>query len=51
VELDLKKPEPKGVPPVLLEEFESVTPLGIHEVKYYGQVSRSLQLFACRNLK
>jgi hypothetical protein len=51
VELDLKRPEPKGVPPVLLEEFGSVTPLGIHEVKYYGQVSRTLQLFACRNLK
>ena len=40
VELDLKKPATEGVPPVLLEEFESVTPLGIYEVKYYGRVSR-----------
>jgi hypothetical protein len=50
-ELDPRNPQPGRVPSVLLEEFESITPFGIYEVKYYGRVSRLLQLFACRNLK
>jgi 4-amino-4-deoxy-L-arabinose transferase-like glycosyltransferase/membrane-associated phospholipid phosphatase len=52
VELDLKKKaQPGSAPPELFRDFESVTPLGVYEVSYYGRVSRPIQLFACRNLK
>jgi 4-amino-4-deoxy-L-arabinose transferase-like glycosyltransferase len=38
-------------PRELVDEFESVSDLGVWEVKYRGRVFRRLQLFACRNLK
>jgi membrane-associated phospholipid phosphatase len=38
-------------PPLLLEEFETVTDLGSREVLYHKQVIRRFQFFACRNLK
>lgn len=41
-----------GPPPGrLLDEFESVTDLGLHEVLWKGRVLRHLQLFACRRLR
>lgn len=51
---DLYEPDPpsKGtVPREVLEEFESVTDLGVREIKERGQVLRRIRLFACRNLK
>jgi membrane-associated phospholipid phosphatase len=37
--------------PQLREEFESVTDLGVREVKLDDRVFRRVQLFACRNLR
>lgn len=42
-------PIPK--PPLMQEEFESVTDLGVQDVKFQGRVFRRIQLFECRNLK
>ena len=38
-------------PPILLEQFESVTELGVKEIKVGGRVLKRIQLFECRNLK
>ena len=38
-------------PPVILEQFESVEDLGVFDIKYRGRQMRTVQLFACRNLK
>jgi 4-amino-4-deoxy-L-arabinose transferase-like glycosyltransferase/membrane-associated phospholipid phosphatase len=49
-EIDPKKI--KGTPPPQLEaEFESVIPLERRDIKRHGQVFRSLQLYACKNLR
>lgn len=37
--------------PLLLQDFESVTPLGVFEARYKGRLYRPIQLFACRNLR
>ncbi len=37
-------------PPDLLEEFDSVSNLGVFDIQYRERVFRRLQLFACRNL-
>lgn len=53
-ETDLRASEdlpPPELPPVIVEEFESVTDLGLHEVEYRGRVFRRLRLFACRTLR
>jgi hypothetical protein len=50
-ELDRKKPDPKPAPQSLVDEFESVSDLGVRNVMYHGQLLRPLQFFACRNLK
>jgi hypothetical protein len=50
-ELDRKKPDPKPAPQSLVDEFETVTDLGVRNVMYHGQLLRPLQFFACRNLK
>jgi hypothetical protein len=50
-ELDRKKPDPKPAPKSLVDEFESVSDLGVRNVMYHGQLLRPLQFFACRNLK
>jgi membrane-associated phospholipid phosphatase len=50
---DLYGPTPPprgGIPKEVMQEFESVTELGIYDIKVRGQVLRRLQLFACRNL-
>jgi hypothetical protein len=51
IELDRKVPGPKPPPRSLVEEFESVTDMGVRNVMYHGQLLRPLQFFACRNLK
>jgi membrane-associated phospholipid phosphatase len=50
-ELDRKVPDPKPAPQSLVDEFESVTDMGVRNVMYHGQLLRPLQFFACRNLK
>jgi hypothetical protein len=42
---------PRGVPPELEREFESIVDLGIHDVTVRGRVLHRLQLFECRGLK
>jgi 4-amino-4-deoxy-L-arabinose transferase-like glycosyltransferase len=37
--------------PTMLRQFESVTDLGVHEIKVGDQVYKRVQLFECRNLK
>jgi len=37
-------------PPELREEFDSVSDLGVFDIKYRERGFRRLQLFACRNL-
>jgi hypothetical protein len=39
------------VPDVLLDEFESVTDMGLREVWWGGEVLWRVQLFACRGLR
>ena len=43
-------PPPIAVPPLLLQEFESVKDLGVQEIKLDKRVFRRVQLFECRNL-
>ena len=51
-ELSREDPRPQPPPARLLEEFESVTDIGITNVMYHGEfVLRPLQLFACRGVK
>ena len=42
---------PEPAPARLLSEFESVTDLGVTEIKYRNRVFHSIQLFECRNLR
>jgi Dolichyl-phosphate-mannose-protein mannosyltransferase len=44
-------PPPVMVPPVLLAEFDTVTDLGVHEVRVKGRIMKRVQLFECRGLK
>jgi len=44
-------PKPAKMPPFLVEHFESVTDLGVHEVKVGGRIFKRVQLFECRNLR
>ena len=50
-ELDGNATAPVPAPDFLLTEFESVTDLGIREVKYRRQLLHPLQFFSCRGLK
>jgi hypothetical protein len=43
-------PPPVHAPAMLLQEFDSVTDLGVHEIKVDGRVMKRVQLFECRNL-
>lgn len=43
------KPEPP--PAEITAEFESVTDLGLREIKYRGRVFHRIQLYACRHLR
>ncbi len=50
-ELDRDDPRPLPAPPRLLNEFDSVTDMGVRNVLYHGRLLRPLQFFACRGLK
>lgn len=43
--------QPQVPPKSLVESFESVKDLGIHEVHYRGRVFHHIQMFECRNLR
>jgi hypothetical protein len=45
------EPTPVATPPQLLQQFESVTNLGVQEIKVDGRIMKRLQLFECRNLR
>lgn len=46
-----KEPSPAGVSSILSQQFESVTNLGIQEIKVDGRILKRVQLFECRNLR
>jgi 4-amino-4-deoxy-L-arabinose transferase-like glycosyltransferase/membrane-associated phospholipid phosphatase len=46
-----KVPPPVPMPVLLLQEFDSVTDLGVQEIKLQGRVMKRVQLFECRNLR
>jgi hypothetical protein len=46
--MDRKEPE---LPPILKEQFKSVTPLGMRQALYKNSVFHWVQLFACRDLQ
>lgn len=50
VDFGPKNPQPVEPPAVLLEEFDSVTDLGMRPVHYEGRELRWIQLFQCRGL-
>lgn len=45
-----RKPEPRDPPPVLREQFDEVTSLGVFPAVWKGQPQQWVQLYACRNL-
>jgi hypothetical protein len=44
-------PPPFPTPPFLLHQFETVTNLGVQEIRVDGRIMKRVQLFECRNLK
>jgi 4-amino-4-deoxy-L-arabinose transferase-like glycosyltransferase/membrane-associated phospholipid phosphatase len=44
-------PPPHPIPPRMADEFESVTNLGVQEIKINGHVFHRVQMWACYNLK
>jgi len=44
-------PPPRPVPPSLQQEFETITDLGVREIKVDGRVLRRIRLFECLNLR
>jgi hypothetical protein len=46
-----QQPRLAKLPPILSEQFESVTDLGMKEIKVGGRVFKRLQVFECRGLK
>jgi 4-amino-4-deoxy-L-arabinose transferase-like glycosyltransferase/membrane-associated phospholipid phosphatase len=42
---------PGPTPLLLLREFDSVTDLGVHDIKVDGRIYKRVQLFECRNLR
>jgi 4-amino-4-deoxy-L-arabinose transferase-like glycosyltransferase len=45
------EPAPVFILPLLLLQFESVTNLGVQEIKVDGRIMKRVQLFECRNLR
>jgi hypothetical protein len=45
------KIEGEPAPDWLLQEFDSVTDLGLHDALYRGRVFHTIQIFECRNLR
>jgi hypothetical protein len=50
-ELDFLHGKPGRPPRTLVDEFESVTDLGVFEISYQDRVVRRLQIFECRGLR
>jgi 4-amino-4-deoxy-L-arabinose transferase-like glycosyltransferase len=46
-----REPTPVSAPPLLLQQFKSVTNLGVQEIKVDGRIMKRIQLFECRNLR
>jgi hypothetical protein len=46
-----EEPRPVPTPAMLTREFESVTDLGVHEIKLGGRIYKRVQLFECRQLR
>lgn len=46
-----KPPTTRPAPDWLVQQFDSVTNLGLHPVRYRGRVLRTMEIFACRNLR
>jgi 4-amino-4-deoxy-L-arabinose transferase-like glycosyltransferase len=46
-----REPMPVSAPPLLLQQFESVTNLGVREIKVDDRIMKRIQLFECRNLR
>ncbi len=46
-----KEPGPVAPPQVLVQQFDSVTNLGVQEIKVDGRIMKRIQLFECRNLR
>jgi hypothetical protein len=46
-----EEPKPTAAPPRLLRQFDSVTNLGVQEIKVDGRIMKRIQLFECRNLR
>jgi hypothetical protein len=46
-----REPKPAPAPSLLLQQFESVTNLGVREIKVDGRIMKRIQLFECRNLR
>ena len=46
-----KEPKPAAPPAVLVQQFESVTNLGIQNITVDGRIMKRIQLFECRNLR
>lgn len=46
-----KEPKPVPAPPLLEKQFDSVTNLGVREIKVDGRIMKRVQLFECRNLR
>jgi hypothetical protein len=46
-----REPMPISTPPLLLQQFESVTNLGVQEIMVDGRIMKRIQLFECRNLR
>ncbi len=44
-------PPPSAAPPILMKEFDTVTNLGVCEIRVDGRIMKRVQLFECRNLK
>jgi 4-amino-4-deoxy-L-arabinose transferase-like glycosyltransferase len=44
------EPKPAGPPEMLLQQFDSVTNLGMQSIKVDGRIMKRIQLFECRNL-
>ena len=49
--LEAQPPEDKPPPQEVIDEFESVTNMGVRDIVWDGRIVRSVELFACHNLR
>jgi membrane-associated phospholipid phosphatase/uncharacterized membrane protein (DUF485 family) len=50
-EMDPRKMVFRDPPPLIYQQFETVTDMGVRDVPYHGKSLRPLHIFACRNLR